>query len=393
MDEKQFSVEQRRNLTKTVDGAWAFIPPPLPPQLNLSEIALPLAAASSAVGELNGAARRLQNPYMLMRALTRKEALTSSAMEGTITTIGNIVRQEAEPTSGMDDNAREAFNYLAAMVAANNQMTKLPISHRVIKDAHANLLSGLSPLRGAGKRPGEYKLHQNAVGQLGETVHTARYVPPPPKDTLACMDALEAFINKEQRQQGEKLIDIALMHYQFEAIHPFDDGNGRIGRMLVTLMAQQTGLVALPLLHISSYLETRKEEYIEKLFSVSTQGRWAEWISFFLAAVQASCLASINVVDRLITLQAAMKHKIRQAGANHRLATIIDELFTNGWTTVTKTEKLCGITFPTAQSDLKVLVKLGLVEETQSGRPTIYYAPEILRLSDRDDMSIALQPI
>jgi Fic family protein len=393
MDEKQFSVEQRQNLTKTTDGAWAFIPPPLPPPLNLSEIALPLAAASSAIGELNGAARRLQNPYMLMRALTRKEALTSSAMEGTITTIGNIVRQEAEPTSGMDDNAREAFNYLAAMIKANGQMEKLPISHRVIKDAHANLLSGLSPLRGAGKRPGEYKLHQNAVGQLGETVHTARYVPPPPKDTLACMDALEAFINKEQRQQGEKLIDIALMHYQFEAIHPFDDGNGRIGRMLVTLMAQQTGLVTLPLLHISSYLETRKDDYIERLFAVSTQGKWVEWISFFLSAVQASCVASINVVDRMITLQASMKHKIRQAGANHRLATIIDELFTTGWTTVTKTEKLCGITFPTAQSDLRMLVKLGLVQETQNGRPAIYYAPEILRLSDRDDMSLALQSI
>lgn len=374
-----------------MDGAWAFIPPPLPPALDLSKIALSLAAASGAIGELNGAARRLQNPYMLIRALTRKEALTSSAMEGTITTIGNIVRQEAEPTSGMDDNAREAFNYSAALAKANSQMEKLPISHRVIKNAHADLLSGLSPQRGAGKRPGEYKLHQNAVGQLGETVHTARYVPPPPKETLACMDALEAFINKEQRQQGEKLIDIALMHYQFEAIHPFDDGNGRIGRMLVTLMAQQTGLVPLPLLHISPYLETRKNDYIEALFAVSTSGKWVEWISFFLAAVQSSCIASISVVDRMIKLQAEMRHQIIQAGANHRLAIVVDELFTTGWTTVTKAQELCGVTFPTAQSDLKALVKLGLVQETSSGRPAIYYAPEILRLSERDDISVALQ--
>ena len=384
MNIDDFSIEQRENIVKTLDGAFAFVPPALPPEIELNAIAMALSSASHAIGELNGAARRLQNPFMLVHPLTRKEALTSSAMEGTITTIGNIVLEEADASSGEDDNAREAFNYAFALRKANEQLITLPMSHRVIKEAHRNLLSGLSTKRGAGKRPGEYKMHQNAIGQLGQSIQSARYVPPPPQQTLDCMDRLEQFLNIENLRHGEKILHLALLHYQFEAIHPFDDGNGRIGRMLVTLMAQQMKLVDLPLLHISSFLEKRKDEYIERLFEVSARANWNDWINFFLLTIEQSCNQATKMVDRLITLQSEMKLQVLKTKNNHRLTTIIDNLFQSGWTTIGKNQTLCSVSFPTAQSDLKTLVELGLLTEVLDRRPIIFYAPKIIELSERE---------
>ena len=155
MDAEKFNSNQRRQLVRTVENAWAFVPAPLPPRVDLARIAHPLAAASVAIGELKGTARRLQNPYMLIGPLQRREALTSSAMEGTITTLGDLVLEEAgaEPPKG--DNAREAFNYVRAIEASTGMLKNIPISHRIIKEAHSILLRGLSPVRGAGKRHGD----------------------------------------------------------------------------------------------------------------------------------------------------------------------------------------------------------------------------------------------
>jgi Fic family protein len=383
MDSALFSTEQKKYLVKTTEGAVAFVPPPLPPKISAGDLVMEIAEASHCIGELNGAARRLPNPNMLVHALTRKEALTTSAMEGTITTIGNIVLEEAEARPGLDDDAREAFNYAYALGQANQSLETLPISHRVIKEAHENLLGGLSSKRGAGKRPGQYKQHQNAVGWTGESIHTARYVPPPPRETQGCMDQLETYMNVDNKQQGQRLIDLALIHYQFEAIHPFDDGNGRIGRMLITLLSQQMKLVELPLLHLSPYFEKHKDPYIDKLFGVSTQAKWNEWIKFFLGAIEESCKSAIQTVDRTIALQAAMKQKILADEGNHRLATIVEHLFNSGWTNAVNTQKLCAVTFPTAKSDLQKLVKAGILKEFSEQRPTIYYAPEIIALSER----------
>lgn len=383
MDAANFSPLQQKQLVRTLENAWAFVPAPLPPELDLARLALPLATASVAIGELKGAARRLLNPYMLIGPLQRREALTSSAMEGTITTLGDLVLEEAGAEPPQGDDAREAFNYVRAVEATTAMLKKIPISHRVIKEAHAILLRGLSPARGAGKRPGQYKIHQNAVGQRGETIHTARYVPPPPQPTQHCMDELESYINRESQEPAARLIDLALVHYQFEAIHPFDDGNGRIGRMLITLMAQQSGLLDLPLLHVSAHLERHKEEYIDRLFSVSAQGSWEDWINFFLTAVETSCKEAIAIVDRIILLQTDLRRRAQEAGKSPRLMLIVDALFGKSWTTATEIQKICRVTFPTAQSDLRTLVQEGLLREMPGRASRIYYAPEILALSDR----------
>ncbi len=286
-----------------------------------------------------------------------------------------------EPPKG--DDAREAFNYVRAVEATTEMLKTIPISHRIIKEAHTILLRGLSPARGAGKRPGEYKVRQNAVGRRGETIHTARYVPPPPQLTQQCMDDLEAYINRNNQEPARRLIDLALVHYQFEAIHPFDDGNGRIGRMLITLMAQQSRLLDLPLLHMSAHLEGRKDEYIDRLFSVSTHATWEEWITFFLKAVEVSCKQATAIVDRIILLQSDLRKRAQAAGKSPRLMMIVDGLFRKSWTTATEIQKSCKVTFPTAQSDLKTLVQGGLLREMQGRISKIYYAPEILALSDR----------
>ena len=378
-----FSSQQSQHLKKTITGSWAFVPPNLPPQIDYGQIALNLAAATGAIGELKGATRRLPNPYMLVMPLIRREALTSSAIEGTITTINNMLLEQLVPNAGGDDNAREAFNYVRALRGAEDALKELPISHRVIKQAHKTLLSGLSPARGAGKRPGEYKSDQNAIGKQGDNENTARYVPPPPQETVICMDELERFINRENRKPGEELVDIALAHYQFEAIHPFNDGNGRIGRMLVTLMAQQLLFSSEPLLHISANIENKKDEYIESLFAVSTHGDWTRWLNFFFEVVKESCLSATNVVDKIINLQKDLRQQAVQKNGNHRLAAIVDSLFTKEWITIIEAAKLCGVTYPTAQSDLDELATLEIVRRVQNTRPAIFIAPAIWNLGGR----------
>jgi len=383
MDPELFHAEQRDQLVNLGNTGWAFVPAPLPPKLKPAELIIPLTRASAAIGELNGAARRLQNPYMLIRPLLRREALTSSAMEGTITTLGDMILEEAGNETHSTDNAREVTNYVRAIETCVRQLAEIPISHRLIKQAHKILLSGLSRERGANKRPGEYKINQNAVGQQGDTILTARYVPPPPAETQSCMDDLEKYINHADDEPAYRLIRLALVHYQFEAIHPFDDGNGRIGRMLITLMAQQSGLLDLPLLHMSPYLEKWKDDYIENLFQVSAQGAWTNWIGFFLDAVYSCAMDAISVVDNIIELQTYLRKKVQRMGKSPRLLMIVDSMFNQWWTTVPQTQKNCSVSFPTAKSDLQALCEAGILQEISDAHPQIYYSPQILALSDR----------
>jgi Fic family protein len=383
LDPARFNSSQREHLVKTIGGAWAFVPPPLPPKLSLAALANSLTSASLAIGELNGVAQRLPNPYFLIRPLQRREALTSSAMEGTITTLGDMVLEEAKADAPQSDDAREALNYIRALDETDKMLKRFPISHRVIKQAHTILLQGLSSARGAGKRPGQYKVHQNAIGKPGETIHTARYVPPPPQQTLSCMDSLEAYINRETVNATEKLIDLALVHYQFESIHPFDDGNGRIGRMIVTLLAQQSKLLDLPLLHVSAFLEQRKDDYIDHMFAVSTAGKWEEWVVFFLGAVEASCAKAIELAGRIAALQKSLTARASGNGKSPRLAMIADRFFEKQWAKVSEIQELCKVSFPTAQSDLRKLVQLGILRELSTKNSRIYIASEILELSER----------
>jgi Fic family protein len=337
-----------------------------------------MAAAMQSIGELKGACRRLQNPYILIRPLQRREALTSSAMEGTFTTTDRLLLAEAGVEEPQDESTREVVNYLTALNAALAMLRELPLSHRIIRRSHEILLSGLGPLRGARKRPGEYKIEQNWIG--GYTIDTARFVPPPPAETQQCMDALERYINRDGADGPARLIDLALVHYQFEAIHPFADGNGRVGRMLITAMAVHSGLLDMPALYMSPVLERQKDTYIDHLYNVSVEGEWSNWLNFFFDRVAESCAETVRTIDRLLELQDIYRQRTAATSRSANAITIVDLLFEQPLLTVRDAQQKLGVTYRAASKTLDKLVDLGILTPFPNAYPKMYLATEITEI-------------
>lgn len=346
----------------------------------MAAVAFAVGEALQAVGELKGACRRLQNPYILVRPLQRNEALTSSAMEGTFTTDSHLLLAEAGLENDSDESTREVVNYLRALNRSLEMLKELPISHRVLKCAHEILLGGLSASRGAGKRPGEYKREQNWIG--GRSIDVARFVPPPPLETQSCMDQLEAYLNRPSEASAlQKLIDLALVHYQIEAIHPFADGNGRVGRMLISLMAVHSGLLDLPILYISPAMEKSKDEYIDRMFRVSTEGKWDEWIIFFSEKVCESCAEATSAIDRIIDLQQRFRALAQASGKSSNPLVIIDSLFESPVISVTEAAKRLNVTYAAARGTIDKLIGLDILKELDGVYPKAFYSPLIVRAS------------
>lgn len=379
MNPAEFVAPTAGALVQTIDKQRAFVPVSLPPEIDLAAIALELASAMQAIGELKGACRRLQNHQILVRPLQRNEALTSSAMEGTFTTDESLLKAEVGIGDPEDDATREVYNYTVALNDALSQLRDLPISHRLLKNAHRTLLSGLSTARGASKRPGEYKTTQNWIG--GRTIDVARFVPPPPAQTQACMDDLERYINRADRGFPTPLIDLALVHYQLEAIHPFADGNGRVGRMLISLMAVHGGLLDVPILYMSPVLERHKDEYIDRMFDVSTKGNWSGWLNFFFARLAESCRESILAADRLIALEAEYRAAAASAGRSTTAVTLVDAFFDRTVLSITEAARRLNVTYPAAKTAMDRLTGLGIVTEIAGTYPKVFYAPGIIRAS------------
>ena len=363
-------------LIRTLQDQWAFVPASLPPALDRSAIAVKMGEAMMAVGELKGACRRLVNPSILIRPLQRQEALTSSAMEGTFTTADDLVLSEVDDGGSPDDSTREVRNYLRALDGAMQMLEKLPIGYRVLTTAHRMLLSGLSRARGAQKKPGEYKTDQNFIG--GGSIANARFVPPPPAEAHRCMDARERYINRPPEAFPNPLTDLALAHYQIETIHPFADGNGRIGRMLVSLMAVQSGLLERPVLYISPALEDAKDEYVDLMFNVSTRGEWSSWLNFFFDKITETCRATIQTIDRLITLQDGYRQQASASMRSGSAANLVDLLFANPATTVTDAATRLDISYPTARKAIDKLVEIGVLQEIPHRYPKTFIARGIL---------------
>lgn len=379
MNPSDFQDSSAGTLVPTIERQKAFVPAPLPPRIDLGSIAMPLAAAMQAIGELRGACRRLQNPYILIRPLQRREALTSSAMEGTFTTADQLLLAEAGARADTDESTREVVNYLNALNESLDLLKELPISHRVIKKAHETLLSGLSVARGARKQPGEYKRDQNWIG--GHTISQARFVPPPPAETQVCMDNLERYINREEKNPPALLLDLALVHYQFEAIHPFADGNGRVGRMLISLMAVHNGLLETPVLYMSPVLERYKDQYIDLMFNVSAKGAWNDWFLFFFDRVAESCRETIETIDRLIELQNRYRSVAAEAARSNSALTLVDLLFDRPAITVRDAQDRLSVTYRAAKLTIEKLVEIGILKEFPDKYPKVFYAPTILRVS------------
>jgi Fic family protein len=343
-------------VVQAAGGYAAFIPAPLPPVISYdADLVLVLSRADSALSELSGIGRQLLNPHLLIAPYLRREAVLSSRIEGTRASLSDLLLDEAEDDRTVDADVHEVRNYVEALEYGLERLRDLPLSLRLVREIHARLMRGV---RGEQATPGEFRRSQNWIGPAGSTPATAPYVPPPPDRMMECLADWELFLH--QRDRFPDLVQCAVMHEQFEAIHPFLDGNGRIGRLLITLFLVERGRLSQPLLYLSTYIEAHRQEYYAALQRVRTDGDWAGWLRFFLLGVEESAREAIGQSARLLDLHDALRRQLHQ---KPKAAALLDELFANPYISVSKAARLLRVSYPTARQTITWLQKAGLLEE------------------------------
>lgn len=378
MRTEEFAPSQRRNIVRSERGYRAYLPPSLPPSIAFDlDLVGRLSAADRALGSLAGAGRMLPNPHLLSRSLLRREAVLSSRIEGTQASLSDLVLFEAEPsaTPGPQQlDVREVLNYVRAVDHVLDPGRRLPLSLSLLREAHEILFSGIL---GGYATPGEFRTTQNWIGPAGCTLDDAAYVPPPPDRMWECLDALEKYMHTAQALPP--LVAIACLHYQFEAIHPFIDGNGRIGRLLIMLLMVEWGLLAAPLLDLSTYIESHRDEYYGRLLAVTTDGDWLGWIGFFLHAVKQQAGDALERAQALHTLRESLRTQFATARSSALLGVLTDALFETPALTIPRAAIALGVTHRTARLTIDKLVVAGvLVEVGERSRNKMFLAPQVL---------------
>lgn len=375
MKKADFADSPSGRLARTDRDQWAFVPHDLPPgDLDLAPLAAAIARASQLLGELNGISRTLPDPYLLIRPLQVREALTSSSMEGTYTTVDDLLLLEAgAPERGGAGDTREVRNYRRALSEAIRSLDEVPLSLRTLRNAHRRLLSGVARHRGSQAAAGELKRNQNFIGAY--EIENARFVPPPPAEARHALEQLELYIQRDVRGPIPDIVDAALIHYQFETIHPFSDGNGRVGRMLITLHLFMRAVIRQPVLYLSPVFERRKDEYIDRMYDVSRHGAWQAWIAFFLDVVSEACEAAIATADALLALQAAYRGRLRDAGRSANLFAILDLLFRRQVVTIPQVAEHLQVQYRSAQLNIEAMVRVGILDEVaETSNPKYFIA-------------------
>lgn len=358
------------------ETARAFVPSPLPPdpplQLDDSLHEL-LQAASLALGRLDGISDFLPDRQIFLYAYVRKEAVLSSQIEGIEPSLSDLLLHELDAAPGVPvDDVEEVSCYVAALELGIKRLGEgMPISLRLICELHAALLASG---RGSQKQPGEFKRSQNWLG--GSRPGNARFVPPPPELTLDCMGALEKFIHNEPVKTAT-LLKAALIHVQFETIHPFLDGNGRLGRLLISLLLSSEGLLRQPLLYLSLYFKEHRSEYYALLQRVRTEGDWEAWLVFFLTAVRETADRAAASARRLWELFRADHTRLQSESASTMTVLRLHEILQrNPITSASRAATALGSSIPTATKALRILETLGLVRELTGGKYGRLYAYE-----------------
>lgn len=377
MNPEDFKSPLAGRLVPTTSGCMAFVPAPLPPpSLDLESLVPVIARATQALGELSGVGRTLQNPYLLIRPFMRKEAVASSKIEGTVTNLSELFVFEAnEQTSQTPSDAREVFNYVRALEGALAQLADLPISTRLLRDAHKRLLTGVASHRGSSIVPGEFRHDQNWIG--ARLIQNARFVPPPHLQAIEAMSDLEKYINDDSSSLP-LVIKMALVHYQFETIHPFPDGNGRVGRLLMPLMLCASKQISQPLLYLSSFLERNYDTYIDHMLKVSTNGKWEAWIEFFLTGIESMSKDAITKAQSLQDLENRYLGMIQQARSSALLAKIIGFLFENPALTIPSLSHRLSISYNASKNNVARLAEHGILRDSNIGHPKVWFAEEII---------------
>jgi Fic family protein len=361
---------------KVAGGAKAFVPAPLPPSLTWTPtLVRALSDADRAIGRLAGEGLRLPNPHLLIRPFLRREAVLSSRIEGTQATLGELLAAEAGASVERSPaDLREVANYVVALEYGAERLGSLPLSLRLLRELHARLMEGV---RGGQTSPGEFRRIQNWIGPAGCTLANATYVPPPPNEMMEALGELERFLHDTSLPP---LVQAALLHYQFEAIHPFLDGNGRVGRLLVILFLLERKVLTEPLLYLSAFFEATRREYYARLQDVTEEGAWGPWIEYFLNGVARQAEDVLSRASRIHDLLERWRLAVG-GGPSTTPTEVVSLIGENPYWTASGVAKRLGVAYTTAQRAIQRLVDAGaLFLLADAKRNKVYCARAILEI-------------
>lgn len=375
-------------------GNHYFVPAETPRSLPLDERTLTLLEeAGHELGRLSSFSDFLPNPHLLIQPYVRREAVLSSKIEGTQASLSDVFAEEAErngdpPESEQTEeqteeqkDVREVLNYVHSLEYGMEEIEERRIDLSLMRDMHRILMQGV---RGQDKHPGEWREDLVWIGPAGTPIEESTYVPPARPEMLASLSDLEQFLLEPPRMP--ELVQIGLMHYQFEAIHPFEDGNGRIGRLLITLRLLERGKLPAPLLYLSAFFHAHRGEYYELLEAVSKEAAYEAWIRFFLTGVKTQAADAASRARRLMNLMDEYRATLREMNATTPSFELLEHLFANPFITIPRAEKLLGVTYPTAQRAVEdYLVEAGILEEiTGQKRYRRFLCRELLDTLEKD---------
>lgn len=359
-DNQGYSTRAGRIISQPT-GYRAFIPSPLPPVPPIAidgELLRLLSDADRALARLDAISTLLPNPNLFVAMYVRQEAVLSSQIEGTQSTLEDVLAYEANATHNKaPKDVEEVVNYVRAMNHGLRRLPELPLSLRLLREIHKELMHNV---RGGERTPGEFRTSQNWIGAPGSTLMNAAFIPPPPHQLMQCLGDFEKFIHKH-KVDTPLLIQCGLAHAQFETIHPFLDGNGRVGRLLIALMLCEANALSRPLLYLSHYLKANRTEYYDRLMAIRQRGDWEGWLRFFLRGVAEVSAKANDTARRIIALREAQRTKY---ASNANALKLIDSLFEKPIVNVTQCAEVLGVSYVTANSLVAKLEKAGLLQKT-----------------------------
>jgi Fic family protein len=365
-------------LVECSGGYEAFIPDPLPPQLDFApSLVRSLSDADRLIGRLAGEGRSLPNPHLLMRPFVKREAVLSSRIEGTQATLGELLAADAGAhVDRSPEDLREVANYVTAMEYGITRLESLPLSLRLVGELHEKLMRGV---RGDRATPGEFRRSQNWIGPAGCTLQNASYVPPPVHQLMDCLMAWEQFFHDRSLPA---LAQIALIHYQFEAIHPFLDGNGRVGRLLITLFLVERAVLPMPLLYLSAFFEATRSDYYNGLSAVTHEADWARWLEYFLNGVARMSEDALSRAERINTLLGRWRQGVA-GGSSKAPPRLVELLAENPYWTINRAAERLGVAYTTAQRAIERLIAAGILAQTgDARRDRVYCATQLMAILD-----------
>ncbi|MCK5043559.1 Fic family protein [Candidatus Pacearchaeota archaeon] len=385
MEPEEFNGKLGKLIQANKKAYSTFEPNLLPLKINYDEELIRiLAEAIASISNLSGMGRRLRNPHLLIMPYLKKEAVLSSEIEGTRTSLSEILLEEKAVKKSRDEDLKEVNNYIQALGLGLKEMDKKIINEKLIKRLHYILMKSV---RGENKEPGKYKTHQNHIGGSLD-IFGAKFVPASPETTPNLMENLIEYINNSKRSTN--LIKAGILHYQFETIHPFRDGNGRIGRLLISLFLCKTKTLSQPLLYLSAYFKKHQREYNQRLFEVSSQGKIENWLKFFFKAIKIQSDEALERTIQLDNYYEEARQTLEKNSSSTNALLVLDSLFENPFIKITEIEKILNCRHPTAKNNLNILIKNKILTDYTPKRivDKIFYSPKISEILELENLTI-----